>query len=94
MLKYDRTDMSEDRETCKTSNLDECRVCHYWYFFKIFSKSYQPLACNSYHDLLQKHTSFDDVVIFIVGRNDYRFTFCLIIKSEVVVDNYEFGEKK
>ena len=38
MLYYDRTDVSEGIDVNKTSELNECDICHYWYFLnKILS---------------------------------------------------------
>ena len=36
----------------KTSDSYECRVCNFWYFFRI-NFIYEPLVYNDCHDLLQ-----------------------------------------
>lgn len=56
ILKYD---ISESIDIYKISYSRECRVCHYWYIFKI-SFIYQPY--NGCHDVLQNSTSFYDAV--------------------------------
>ena len=33
MLYFDRTDVFEGTDVNKTSELKECNICHYWYFF-------------------------------------------------------------
>ena len=32
MLYYDRIDVSESIDVNKTSESEECDICHYWYF--------------------------------------------------------------
>ena len=34
-LEYCRIDMSEDNDINKTTDSHECKVSHYWYYFKI-----------------------------------------------------------
>ena len=34
MLHYDKIDVSEETGVNKTSELKECDICHYLYFFK------------------------------------------------------------
>ena len=53
MLEHDRIDVSVDTEINKTSDSGECKVNHYWYFFKT-NFTYQCLACDGFHDLAQK----------------------------------------
>lgn len=52
MLEYNRTDTSEGININKTSDLHEFRGFNYCCFFKI-NFSYQLLADNRFHDLLQ-----------------------------------------
>ena len=35
MLYYDRIEVSKGTDVNKTSALNECDVCHYWYFLVI-----------------------------------------------------------
>ena len=65
MLEYDRVDISEGIDVNKTSASKECDTCYYWYFQDIGFK-YEPYLCSSYHDLMQKAISFNDVAITYV----------------------------
>ena len=35
MLEYERIDMSERIDINKTNGLQECIICHYWYFLEM-----------------------------------------------------------
>ena len=56
MIKYDRTDISEQIDVNKTNKSKECKFCHYWHFLnKNFS--YGPYALLLF--ILEKiHTEF------------------------------------
>ena len=41
MLEYDRIDVSEGIDTKGGDGLQECIICHYWYFLKINFKREQ-----------------------------------------------------
>ena len=44
MLYYDTTDVSEGIDFKKTSESEECDICHYWYFLdKGFSFNYKSV---------------------------------------------------
>ena len=62
MVEYDRIYISEEIDVNKTNASKKCDICHYWYFKNIGFK-YKPYLCNSCHDLMQKATSFNDVVV-------------------------------
>ena len=51
--------------------LEECIICHYWYFLQI-NFGFQPKVCDSCHDLIQKVISFNDVAIVSVKGKDYK----------------------
>ena len=62
MLHYDRIDFSEGTNVNKTSELKECGVCHYWYFFnKGFT--FQLKCCNKCHDLLLMSINLSNTAI-------------------------------
>ena len=42
-------------------------TCNYYYFLKLNFR-FQPNACNDFHDLMQKHVSFNNVAIFLAKR--------------------------
>ena len=48
---FDRIDISEEIDVNKVSASKECDNCHYWYLWN-YSFTFQPNACNRYHDLL------------------------------------------
>ena len=49
----------------KQMHKKKCDICHYWYFKNIGFK-YKPYLCNGCHGLMQKATSFNDVVVIYV----------------------------
>ena len=67
MLGYNKFDISECIAINKISDSHECKVCHYWYFFRI-NVIYQALVCNDCHDLMQISMSLIDVTILTVGK--------------------------
>ena len=66
MLEYDRIDISEGIDFKKTNALEECKICHYWYFKDINFKCKSHL-CNGCHGLMQKAVSFNDFSIVYVN---------------------------
>ena len=82
MLEYDWIDVSEGIDINKTNASNECD-CHYWYFLsKNFN--YEPYLCNGCHDLIQKATNFNVVVIVFVKESDYRIHFCYMSKDDAI----------
>ena len=67
MLGYNRIDISEGIDVRKANLLRKCDICHYWYFKDIGFK-YEKYLWNGCHDLIQKATSFDNVVIVYVKK--------------------------
>ena len=74
MLDYDRKDISEGIDISKTNSSKECNIGHYWYFLDK-NLDYKPYLCHGCPDLMQKATSFDDVVIISIKGNNYRIHF-------------------
>ena len=60
MLEYDRIDLSQEIDVCKTIGLREGIICHCWYFLGIKFK-YHRKVCDGCYDLMQKAMNFDDV---------------------------------
>ena len=50
---------------------DDTDIFHYWYFLDKGFR-FETYVCKYYHDLMQKATSFNDVAIFFINRNDCR----------------------
>ena len=48
MLQCDRIVVSEGIDINKTSESNECMLCHYWYFKDVGYK-FQPYVCNGCH---------------------------------------------
>ena len=79
MLEYDRIYISEGIDTDKTSALNGCSICHYWYFVdKNFN--YDPYLCNGCHYLMQKAVSFKNVAIISIKGNDLESIFLILTK--------------
>ena len=93
VLEYDRIDISEGIDMNKTSASKGCDICHYWYFLdKNFN--YEPYLCNGCHDLMQKATSFDNVVIVSIKGNDYIHFWYLSKNDAIVLMNNSSSNKK
>ena len=95
MLEYDRIDSSERIDVNKTNASKECDICHYCYFKDIGFK-YEPYLCNSFHELLQKAMSFNDVAIAYVKGSAYRIHFWYMSKSDTIsiMNNSNLADKK
>ena len=74
MLEYDRIDISEGIDVNKTSLSKECDICHYWYF-KDIGFRYEQYLCNGSHDLMQKATSFNMLLLFLLKEVLTEFIF-------------------
>ena len=83
MLKYKRTDISEEIDVNKTNLSKECNTCHYWHFKDIGFK-YEPYLCNGCHNLMQKAMSFDNITIVYVKENAYRINFWYMTKDDAI----------
>ena len=83
MLEYERIDMSERIDVNKTNGLQECIICHYWYFLEMNFR-FHSKVCDGCHDLMQKAMSFNDVVIVSVKGNYNRIRFWYMSKYETI----------
>ena len=82
MLYDNRIDISEGIDFNKTSESNECNICHYWYFLQKGFK-FQPDVCNSCHDILMMSINLSDIAILNPPSTDYRI-ISGIRKSEAV----------
>ena len=94
MLYFDRIDVSEGTDVNKTSESNECDICHYWYVLNKGFK-FQPNVCNRCHDLLMMSLNLSDVAILNIKGSDYRCIISGIRKSEAVnlMQNTDLTEK-
>ena len=83
MLYFDRTGVSEGIDVNKTSELNECDICYYWYFSDKDFK-FQPNVCNGCHDLLMMSMNLSDISILNIKSADYCCIISGISKSEVI----------
>ena len=74
MLEYDRIDLSKGIDFNRISGSRECSICHYCYFLKI-SFSFQAIAWDCCHNLMQKTVRFNDVTVAYIKGNDSRIYF-------------------
>ena len=76
MIYYNRIDASEGIDVHKTSEPNECGICHYWYFLNRGFK-FQPNVCNKCYDLLMMPMKLCDIAILNIKNADY----CCIISK-------------
>ena len=57
-------ELSEGIDVNKTSESNECNICHYWYFLDKGFK-FQPNVCSGCHDLLIMSVTLSDVLSHI-----------------------------
>ena len=76
MVYYDRIEVFEDVNVNKTSESEECNICHYWYFL-IKGFKFQPNDCNGYHDALMMSMNLNNITILSVHGIGY----CCIING-------------
>ena len=58
-------------------------IYYYWYFLDKGFK-YEPYLGNGCHDLMQKATNFNDVMIVSIKGNDYRIHFWYMSKDDAI----------
>ena len=75
MLKYEKTDASEEIDVNKTSASKECELYQYW-FFKDIGFKFEENVCNSCHDLLMMAHSLKSIAILNAKEVTFR---CLLI---------------
>ena len=61
-----------------------CIICNYYYFLQVNFK-FQTKTCDCCHDLMQKVTSFNNVIIAFVKENDFRIYFWYMGKDEAII---------
>ena len=83
MLQYDKNNISEGIDVNKRNLSKECDICHCWYLKNIGFK-YEPYLCNGCHDLMQKATSFNNIVIVYINGNAYRIYFWYMSKNDAI----------
>ena len=78
MLYFNRINVSDIN---KTSKLNECDICHYWY---LLNKGFpfQQNVCHISHDLLMVSMNLSDTTILKFKGSDY----CCIISRIRVFD--------
>ena len=73
MLKYDKSDISEEIDVDKTNESRECKFCHQWYFLnKTFS--YGPFTCDGCY-MVQRSADFKNIAIVHIKKTVYRIYF-------------------
>ena len=82
MLIYDRIDTSEGIDVDKTNESKECKLCHYWYFFKK-NFSYGPYLCDGCYDIMQKSINLKNIAVVHIKKSTYIIYFLDMSKREV-----------
>ena len=83
MLYFSRIEVSEGVHVNKTSESEECDICHQWYFpTKRFK--FQSYVCNRCHDLVIISINLSDIAILNIKVSDYRCTIIGISKNEAI----------
>ena len=77
MLQIDRIDIN------KTSKSKENNICHYWYFLDK-SLKFQPIVCNSCHDLSIMSTNLSNIAILNIKSADCHCIISGIRKNEAI----------
>ena len=83
MLECEMIDVCKGIDVNKTSGLLECIICRHWYFLEI-NVRLKLEVCNSFHNLMQKARSFNDVAIVFVKGNDCRVHFWYTSKNKSI----------
>ena len=81
MIRHQKIDISEGIDVNKTNALQECEVCHYW-FFKDIGLKFQEHVCNKCHDLFTIAYSLKDIAILNAKGNTFRCILMGISKNE------------
>ena len=63
--------------------VQECHICHYWYFLNVSFKS-QSNVCNRCQDLLMMSMNLSDIAILNIKDSDYRYIISLSSKIEAI----------
>ena len=70
MLYYDKIDVFGGINVNKTSESNECDICHYGYFLDERFK-FQPDVCNGCHDILMISLNLNGTAILNIHGADY-----------------------
>ena len=81
MLPYQKNDVSEGTDVNKTSESEECELCHYW-FFKDAGFKFEKHVCNRCHDLLTMAYSLKNIAILSAKGTTFRCILMGISKNE------------
>ena len=81
MLQYQKTDVSEGIDVNKTSESEECELCHYW-FLKDVGFKFEKHVCNGCHDLLTMAYSLKNIAILSAKEATFRCVLMGINKNE------------
>ena len=81
MLQYQKIDVSEGIGVNKTSALEECELCHYW-FFKDVGFKFEKHACNECHGLLTIAYSLKNIAILSAQLATFRCILMCISKNK------------
>ena len=73
-------ELSEGIDVNKTSESNECNICHYWYFLDEGFK-FQPNVCNRCHDLLIMSVTLSDVLSHIKWVKKFYLLVILKLKK-------------
>ena len=64
-------------------DLEECDICHYWYFFGKGFKS-QRNVCNECCDILMRSINLNDIAILNIQGVDYNCIISSMNKSDTI----------
>ena len=94
MLCFYRIDVSEGTDVNKTSEPNECDICHYRHFLNKGFK-FQPNVSNRYHDLLMMSMNFSDIASLNIKSADYCCIISGISRIEAIklIQNFDLIEK-
>ena len=81
MLPYQKNDVSEGIDVNKTSESEECELCHYW-FFKDAGFKFEKHACNKCQDLLTMAYSLKNITILSAKGVTFRSLLRGVSKNE------------
>ena len=81
MLKYEKVNISEGIDVNKTSESEECKLCHHW-FFKDVGFKFKKNVCNKCHDLITMAHSLKSIAIWSAKGNTFRCLLKDISKNE------------
>ena len=81
MLPYQKNDVSEGTDVNKTSESEECELCHYW-FLKDVGFKFEKHVCNKCHDLSTMAHSLKNIATLRAKGNTFRCLLRGISKNE------------